>query len=180
MSYTSAGSIVTQTKDWITNVVVGCHFCPFAAKEVMRNSIYYEVLDKSTTETVLKGVIKMLYRLDDTAAFETSFLIIPEGFGSFNQFLRVLELAETLLAKEKYEGIYQLAGFHPKYLFAGSTDEDPSNFTNRSPYPMIHFLREASVSKAVDNYPGIDEIPDRNIAFAKEKGLIFMQKLMGG
>jgi hypothetical protein len=90
----------------------------------------------------------------------------------------MLDKAETLLDKENYSGIYQMASFHPEYLFAGSNNEDPSNYTNRSPYPMLHFLRESSITRAVDSYPGIDEVPQRNIAYAKNKGLLYMQQLM--
>ena len=173
-------AIIAQTKKWIIDVVVGCNFCPFAAKEVKRNSIYYEVLPGATTATVLAGVVAALHQLDDNAAIETSFLILPGNFGTFDAYLQLLELAETLLAKEGYEGIYQLASFHPGYLFAGSTSVDPANYTNRSPYPMLHFLREESVSKAIDSYPGIDEVPNRNIAFANKKGLLYMQQLLAG
>ena len=171
-------AIIAQTKKWIIDVVVGCNFCPFAAKEIKRNSIHYEVLPTATTKNVLTAVMAALHQLDINTGIETSFLILPGSFGKFDAYLQLLELAETLLAKEGYEGIYQLASFHPEYLFAGGTSADPANYTNRSPYPMLHFLREESVSKAIDSYPGIDEVPNRNIAFANKKGLLYMQQLL--
>jgi hypothetical protein len=170
--------IIEQSKKWITDVVVGCNFCPFAARELKRGSIHYEVLENADTEKVLGAVVKALQQLEDEPGIETTLLILPGSFAGFDEYLDVVEDAEILLEKEGYEGVYQLASFHPQYLFAGSEDNDPANYTNRSPYPMLHFLREESVSKAVDSYPGIDEVPDRNIAFAQDKGLIFMQELL--
>ena len=170
--------IIAQTKKWITDVVVGCNFCPFAAKEVKRNSIHYEVLPKATTASVLAAILLLFRQLDEDASIETFLLILPGSFLQFDGYLQLLEEAETMLENEGYDGIYQIASFHPYYLFAATTDADPSNYTNRSPYPMLHFLREDSVSKAIDSYPDIDEVPKRNIAFTKEKGLLYMQQLL--
>jgi uncharacterized protein len=169
--------IIAQTKKWIIDVVVGCNFCPFATREVKRGSIHYEVLQDATPKNVLEATIKMFQQLDADDTIETSLLILPNDFDIFTSYLDIVEKAETLLEKEGYEGVYQIASFHPQYLFASSNNEDPSNFTNRSPYPMLHFLREDSVSKAVDTHPNIDDVPAQNIAFAKEKGLDYMQKL---
>ena len=177
MNTTNAGEHILQTKKWITEVVVGCGFCPFAAKEINRNSIHYEVLHGADLSSALCAVMKMMYMLDENENIETSFLILPDSFLLFDDYMELNHLAETLLAKENYEGIFQLAGFHPQYLFAGSTEDDASNYTNRSPYPMLHFLREESVSKAVDNYADVDNIPLRNIEFTKQKGLAYMKQL---
>jgi uncharacterized protein len=169
--------IIAQTKKWIVDVVVGCNFCPFAAREVKRGSIQYEVLNDATSKNILETTAQMFEKLDADNTIETSLLILPNDFEIFTSYLDMVEKAEKLLEKEGYEGIYQIASFHPQYLFAGSSNEDPSNFTNRSPYPMLHFLREDSVSKAVDSHPNIDDVPEQNIAFAQEKGLDYMQKL---
>lgn len=104
-------------------------------------------------------------------------LILPTGFSSFTVYLQIVDLAEALMEKENYEGIYQIASFHPAYLFAGADNSDPSNYTNRSPYPMLHLLREASLTKAIDSYPDVDGIPQKNIDFATAKGLASMQLL---
>lgn len=169
--------VITQTKKWIKDVVVGCNFCPFAAKEFNRGSIHYKVLYQATTKSVLEALALAFHQLDSNEAIETTLLIMPDSFGLFDDYLQLVDMAETLLANENYEGIYQVASFHPAYLFEGSNDADPSNYTNRSPHPMLHLLREDSVSKAVDNFPDIDEVPNRNIAFTKAKGLLFMQQL---
>lgn len=177
MNQIATDSIISKTKKWITDVVVGCNFCPFAAKEVKKDSIHYAVLQQATKKTVLETVMQMIYQLDDNENIETSFLIIPDSFLAFDEYLDLVGLVERLIEKENYEGIYQVASFHPAYLFAGSTPTDPSNYTNRSPYPMLHFLREDSVSKAISSYPDIGKVPERNIAFTKEKGLLYMQQL---
>jgi len=170
--------IVTKTKSWITNVVVACNFCPFAAREIKRGSIHYEVINNATTKTVLEATLKMFLLLNNNEQIETSILILPDHFSEFNDYLDLVEKVETLLTKNNYEGIYQIASFHPKYMFAGSDENDPSNYTNRSPYPMLHFLREESVTKAIAGYTDIENVPKRNIAFTKEKGLAYMQQLL--
>jgi uncharacterized protein len=169
--------VIAQTKKWIIDVVVGCNFCPFAAREVKRGSIHYEVLQDATAKKIMETCIKMFQQLDENKNIETSLLILPNSFETFTAYLDIVDKAEKLLEKERYEGVYQIASFHPQYLFAGSTESDPANYTNRSPYPMLHFLREESVSRAVDTYPNIDDVPLQNIAFAQEKGLPFMQAL---
>jgi uncharacterized protein len=177
MQKQDSAAIVTQTKKWITDVVIGCNFCPFAAKEVKRKSIQYEVLFEASSKSVLEAVSLIFKGLDADENIETSFLILPFTFINFEGYLKLLEQAEDLLDKENYAGIYQLASFHPHYLFAGSTETDAANYTNRSPYPMLHFLREESLSKAIDNHSDAGEIPKNNIAYANAKGLAFMQRL---
>jgi uncharacterized protein len=109
---------------------------------------------------------------------ETSFLILPEGFSDFLAYLDLVGLAEELLENEGFEGIYQVASFHPEYMFEGSPEDDPANYTNRSPYPMLHLLREESIEKALEHYQGDpEEIPGRNVDFAREKGIVYMKML---
>lgn len=171
-------TIIAQTKKWVTDVVAGCNFCPFASREIKRNSIHYQVLHDAGNKQTLEAVMHQFMFLDDHPETATSLLILPNSFAKFDDYLDLLELTEKLLKKEKYEGIYQLASFHPAYLFAGSKEQDPANYTNRSPYPMLHFLREESITEAVEKHPDIDSVPARNIAFANEKGLIYMQQLL--
>lgn len=170
--------IISQTKKWITDVVVGCNFCPFAAREVKRGSIQYVVLHDAIMPIVRASLTQALKELDNNSGVETTLLIIPTGIENFDDYLDLLADAEGFLATKGYEGIYQLASFHPEYLFAGASASDPANYTNRSPYPMLHLLREASVSKAVDSHPDIDAIPSTNIRFANEQGLVFMKQLL--
>ncbi|RYZ62278.1 MAG: DUF1415 domain-containing protein [Chitinophagaceae bacterium] len=172
-------TFVAQTKKWILDVVVGCNFCPFALPEVKKASIYYDVIAGNKAD-VLKALSASLQQMTAQAAIETMFLILPQNFDRFPDYLKLVAAAEALLKKEGYEGIFQVASFHPSYVFAGAGLNDAANFTNRSPYPMLHILREESVSRAVDSFPGAHKIPERNIAFARQKGLAYMQALFAG
>ena len=116
-------------------------------------------------------------QMDADKNIVTSFLIFPNTYASFEDYLVLLDLSEHLLEKEGYEGVYQLASFHPEYLFSGAQKDDPANYTNRSPYPMLHILREDSVSRAVDSFSGIDKISQQNIAYARKKGLLYLKAL---
>ena len=170
--------IINQTKAWVINVVVGLNFCPFAAKEVKRNSLYYEVENSEKSQDCLSTLLKEYKRLDDNPTIETTLVIFPHYFKDFDDYLNFLHRAEKVLQQKKYEGIYQLAGFHPLYQFADSTLDDPANYTNRSPYPMIHILREESVERAIASYSNTEKIPERNIQFTRSKGLAYFKDLM--
>ncbi|MEO9211488.1 MAG: DUF1415 domain-containing protein [Ginsengibacter sp.] len=170
--------IINQTKAWVINVVVGCNFCPFAAKEVKKNSLHYVVENSEKIQDCLSALLKEYQRLDNNLSIETTLVIFPHFFKDFDDYLSFLHRAEKALQLKKYEGIYQLAGFHPLYQFADSTLEDPANYTNRSPYPMIHILREESVERAIASFPHIEKIPERNIHFTRSKGLAYMKQLM--
>ena len=168
--------IVAQTKKWIVDVVVGCNFCPFALREVKRNTISFYVIEGNKAD-VVKALSAAVKTMDVQAAIETMFLILPQNFSRFSDYLKLVDAANVQLSKEGYEGIYQVASFHPGYVFAGSSINDAANYTNRSPYPMLHILREESVSRAIDAHPDSTKIPVANIAFARQKGLAFMQRL---
>ncbi len=169
--------IIDQTKKWINDVVVGCNFCPFAANTLKLQSVHYEVETATTAADCLEALLEETTRLDNEQNIETSFLIFPNAFTRFDDYLDAISVAEQLLKQHGYEGIYQLASFHPLYLFANSNEEDAANYTNRSVYPMMHLLREASIDKALDHYKNPEDIPDRNINFARDKGLVYMKML---
>ena len=99
------------------------------------------------------------------------------AFPLFDEYLDLVADAEDLLVEKGYEGIYQVASFHPQYLFEGAPKNDAANYTNRSVYPMLHLLREASIDKALENYKQPEKIPERNIQFARKKGWLVMKQL---
>jgi hypothetical protein len=174
---TSAEKVIEQTKSWIIKVIVANNFCPFAAKEMKQNSINYIVVSENETAACLQELINTCELLDRNNTIETSFIILPNAFKNFDDYLDVLEIAEELLVAQGYEGIYQLASFHPQYCFEGVAEDDAANYTNRSIYPMFHLLREASIEKALAHYPNPEKIPETNIDFARKKGLAYMQLL---
>jgi len=170
-------TIIAQTKAWIKTVVIGCNFCPFAAKVMLANSIRYKVLYDAVMENALETLFLEMKFLDDADTIETTLIILPYRFDDFTKYIELVRSAEKTVTRQGYAGVYQIASFHPEYCFAGKDNDDPANYTNRSIYPMLQILREESISKAVDHYSEIKNIPEHNIAFAHEKGLRYLQLL---
>jgi len=170
--------IINHTRNWISSVIIAHKFCPFAKREFDAGSLHYAVIERADLETQLADIIEHCAALDHDKDRETSLLIFPDGLSEFETYLDLLDLANALLNAEGYEGTYQLASFHPKYRFEGSTEDDPGNYTNRSPYPMIHILREASVETALKTYPNPEDIPTRNIELTRDLGAQAMRALL--
>lgn len=120
--------------------------------------------DAADLEELLHELVAECRRLDAEPGIATTLLIAPAGMEDFDDYLDWLELAERLLDDLGYRGIYQLASFHPDYVFDGVEAADPANATNRSPYPMLHILREAELERALASYPDPESIPERNMA----------------
>jgi hypothetical protein len=169
--------IIEQTKKWVADVVIGCNFCPFASKVVKENKVRYRVEKCETIAASLDILLEEYLILDKNDDIETTMLILPETFHEFSFYLKLVQLVDKQLRKQQYEGVYQVASFHPDYCFAGEPASDAANFTNRSPYPMLHIIREASIDKALQHYPNPEGIPDRNMHFAREKGAAYMSML---
>jgi uncharacterized protein len=169
--------IIDQTKRWINDVVIGCNFCPFAANPVKQKKVHYQVETSTSVNTCMNSLLNEMQRLDADITIETTFLIFPDSYKQFEEYLDVVGLAEKLLKKQGYEGVYQLASFHPLYVFANSGSDDAANYTNRSVYPMLHLLREESIDKALEHYHEPESIPVRNVNFARTKGLVYMKML---
>jgi len=173
----SSEHIIDQTKRWINDVIVGCNFCPFAGNVIKLNAVHYQVDAGIFSTFSSDSFLDELIRLDREERIETSFLIYPNSFESFDAYLDMVAHAEGFLEDNDYEGIYQLASFHPSYQFANSPIDDAANYTNRSVYPMLHLLREASIDKVLEHYKNPEEIPNRNINFARNKGQVYMKML---
>ena len=171
-------TLIRHTKRWLLEVVIGHGFCPFAKAEYDGGRIHYELVEAADRAGQIAGVLAQCQALDADADRETSLLIFPDGVSAFGDFLDLVERANRQLGKSGYEGVYQLASFHPNYLFADASDDDPGNYTNRSPYPMLHILREASVEAALATYPNPENIPNRNIQLTQTLGLAVMQDLL--
>lgn len=170
-------TLIDNTKKWIQDVVIGCNFCPFAAKEVKQGTVRYHVEEDDDLNACLQVFLNECELLDTNPEIETTIIILPIGFDEFEDYLDLVECAEEILEENGYEGTYQVATFHPNYCFEGEEADDASNFTNRSPYPMLHILREESVERALERYPDAEGIPQRNIDFARTKGSAYMKML---
>lgn len=169
--------IILQTEKWIRTVVVGLNFCPFAAKELKQKSILYKVFQTTFKQKILEELSAVLTTLDENESTATALCILPKGFSDFKIYLDLLHIAEDFLIAEDYESIYQLASFHPLYCFADAASDDAANYTNRSPYPMLHILRETAITAALKNFKNADNIPDNNIKKSRQLGLAQMEAL---
>ncbi len=163
-------SCLHQTRTWVERFVVGLDVCPFARRELERDSIRYVPVSAASFERALLALIDECRRLDDDAGIETTLVVLTDGVEDFDDYLDLLGLAEALLDDQGYEGVYQLASFHPDYCFDGVAEDDPANYTNRSPYPMLHLLRETGVEQALSRFVHPERIPERNVETMKRLG----------
>ena len=168
---------IQQTQHWLKDIIIAHDFCPFAKKEFLLDRIHYQIMPADLRQS-LQVFEQALQYLDQNPSMETSLLIYSEALNNFDDFLDYHAIAEQHLCDLHYEGIYQLATFHPDYCFADSDSDDPANYTNRAPYPTLHILREASLEQKLKHYPKPELIPERNIAYARALGLNTMQDLL--
>ena len=158
--------VVAATRDWLEKAVIGLGLCPFAERVYLRRQIRYHVSQETSTSGLLRELEAELRHLHgaDPAACETTLLIHPHVLGDFADYNQFLDEADATVRALGLEGALQVASFHPAYRFAGTGADDIENYSNRSPYPMLHLLREASVTRAVESFPGVGEIAARNAA----------------
>jgi uncharacterized protein len=170
--------LITATQAWLKTIIIEYSICPFVKRELERGCIRFSICHDTEIESCLLYLMLECDRLNIDSSIETTLLIYDRAFTAFDDYLDFLELAEALLIEQGYEGVYQLASFHPDYCFEGAETDDPANYTNRSPYPMLHLLRETSIERAVATYPDPENIPQRNIELTCELGLAKMQALL--
>jgi hypothetical protein len=152
------------TRRWVREFVIELNLCPFARREWERDTIRYRLYAGRSSEDLLAVIDDECSLLDVNAHTETTMIIVPNMLQDFLDFNDFLGSCEELINSTSREGVYQVASFHPRYQFAGTEPDDAENYTNRSPYPMLHLLREASVEIAIANHPDIGAIPDNNVA----------------
>lgn len=170
--------VIEATKNWVEHVVIGLNLCPFAKRELKQDRIRFTHSETTSTKTLLETLETELAHLTAHPTVETTLLIHSKALLDFYDYNDFLYDAQALLIDLDLEGIYQIASFHPDYQFAGSTPKAVENYTNRSPYPMLHILREESLATVIDNYPDTDQIPERNMALMDEMGLSTVKALL--
>jgi hypothetical protein len=165
------------TRRWIERVVIGHQLCPFAQQAVEAQRVRYRVSGARDDQQLWAELVEELTHLQErpAAELETSLLIHPQVLGDFDAYLGFVDLTEQLLVDMELEGVLQIATFHPDYQFADTDFDDPANYTNRAPYPMLHLLREASVEAVVAAHPDPEGIPDRNVALMRSLGIDAVQ-----
>ncbi len=164
--------VVAATRAWLERAVIGLNLCPFAKAVHVKNQIRYAVSSAQTPEDLLADLVTELRILQaaDPADIDTTLLVHPHVLGDFLDYNEFLELADAAVAGEGLEGEIQIASFHPHYQFAGTGPEDIENYSNRSPYPTLHLLREASIARAVAVFPDASQIFERNIETLRRLG----------
>ena len=165
-SNTDINAITEQVNQWLNDVVIGLNLCPFAAKPQRNKQIKIFVSEASQEEALLEDILLQLIELSNTEPekLETTLVVVPNMLQDFWDYNFFIDWVEGLIKQQGWEGIFQVATFHPDYCFGGAEPEDDENLTNRSPYPVFHLIREESMEKVLKHYPDPESIPDTNIA----------------
>jgi len=177
----SVEHVIAETRHWVEKAVIGLRLCPFAAAPYLRGQVRYRVSEQATTSGLRQDLAEELTYLAavDPQVCETSLLIHPRVLHDFPDYNQFLDQADATVAALGLTGELQIASFHPAYQFAGSAPDDIENYSNRSPYPMLHVLREVSVQQAAATFPQVHEIGDRNMATLRELGDAGWRELLG-
>jgi uncharacterized protein len=180
-SDTESIDYIAATQRWLEAAVIGLNLCPFAKAPYIKNKIRFVVSYAEDEETLLHALSDELKLLENTPIdeIETTIIIHPKVLGDFFDYNDFLSLTEGLLTDHELDGEIQIASFHPDYQFGGTQKDDPTNNTNRSPFPMLHLLREESIDKALESDQNADAIIERNTVTMRELGQAGWLKLMG-
>ena len=167
------GSVVADTVQWLERAVIGLNLCPFAKSVHVKKQIHYVVSKAEDAEGLAEDLRQELLALSQMSpeVRDTTLLIAPrcmEDFFDFNDFTAV---ADDLVGQLELDGVLQVAFFHPDFQFAGTSIDDVSNCSNRSPYPTLHLIREESIDRAVAAFPEADAIYERNIRLLEDMGM---------
>ncbi|WP_425421627.1 DUF1415 domain-containing protein [Phaeodactylibacter xiamenensis] len=168
----NAQDYIAHTRRWLEQIVIGLNFCPFAAKPYRLGQIRIEVSEATTTDALSADLIaEGEYLISHPwKEVETTLLIHPHVLSNFFDYNEYLREVEALVVEENWEGVLQVASFHPHYQFGGEAPDAVSNYTNRSPYPMLHLIREERLEAALEHYEAPEDIPNRNIARLEAMG----------
>jgi hypothetical protein len=174
--------VLCATQRWLERAVIGLSLCPFAKSVHVKGQIRYVVSPAETAAALLDDLRRELSELAaaDPQAVDTVLLIAPRALGHFLDFNAFLARADAELDRLGLAGTLQLASFHPEYEFAEYGPSDAAHLTNRSPYPMLHLLREASVTRAVAVFPDAAEIFEKNVATVRALGHDGFQRVLDG
>lgn len=169
---------ISATKQWLEEIIIGLNFCPFAKKEFVNNTIHYHRSEFDQIKPALHEFIEQCHYLKAHENVETTLIIFSDGFRNFERYLDLVDYANELLIDSGFEGVFQLATMHPEYCFADVDFDDASNYTNRSPYPMLHIIRETSMSRVLSVYKDPESIPENNMVLAENKGGDYFREVL--
>ena len=173
-------AVLESTRNWVERFVIGLNLCPFAGKVASEGKVRYRVCAEEDVEEMYRQFLSELSLLIDSEPdeLETTLVVYPNAAVEFEAFWDFAGLCEDGVVDAGLEGVVQVVAFHPGYRFEGEAPDAPSHFTNRSPHPMLHLLRESSVAQVVAAHPDIDAIPTRNVALLEEMGVEGIRKAM--
>lgn len=165
-------TVTDHTRQWLVKAVIGLNLCPFAKAPHVKNLVRISVSQARHLDGFLEDLDRELQLLGDTPAdeLETTLLVHPTLFPDFDTFNQMLDIADAAVVDNGLEGIIQIAPFHPDFQFEGTDSDDIGNYTNRSPYPTLHLIREDSIAKAAQAFPDASAIFERNIALLEKMG----------
>ena len=165
--------VIDATRQWLEKAVIGLNLCPFAKSVYVKNQVRILVSRARHLDAFLEQLDEELEFLAaaDPEAVDTTLLIHPTLFPDFEHFHDMVGMAEEAVLEHDLEGVLQVASFHPLFQFEGTEPDDIGNYTNRSPYPTLHLIREASLEKAVAAYPDPEAIYERNSETLEKRGL---------
>lgn len=172
MTTLDSATVTDHTRQWLEKAVIGLNLCPFAKAPHVKNLVRISVSQARHLDGFLEDLDRELQLLGNTPAdeLETTLLVHPTLFPDFNTFNQMLDIADAAVVDNGLEGIVQIAPFHPDFQFEGTDSDDIGNYTNRSPYPTLHLIREDSIAKAAQAFPDASAIFERNIALLEEMG----------
>jgi hypothetical protein len=171
-----------DTRRWIERAVIGLNLCPFAKAVYVKEQVRLVLSDASTPEALLEELAEELLLLRDTPAeqIDTTLIVHPDVLSDFLDYNDFLDNADAAVEALDLHGVLQVASFHPDYQFAGAAADDIGNYTNRSPWPTLHLLREDSVERAVAAFPDPDVIVERNLLTLEKLGREGWEKVLAG
>jgi len=166
-------TVIALTQAWVAEAVIGLNLCPFAKSVYVKQQIRYVVSHADSEAGLAQQLLSELQYLQaaDPELLDTTLLIHPRVLQDFYDYNNFLDVADQVLADAELDGVIQIASFHPQYQFADALPDDIDNYTNRSPFPVLHLLRESSIDRAVAAFPEASAIFERNIATMRDLGL---------
>ncbi len=178
-SFPSATDVENSVRKWLENMVIGLNLCPFAKSVYIKNQVRIVVYEGEEDELLgcIESELLYLQKTPDTE-IDTTLVVVPHLLKDYYDFNDFLIYTDALIEEMGLEGEIQIADFHPDYQFAGTQKEDIENYTNRSPYPIFHLLRESSIDRAVEQFPDAAEIFERNISKMQTLGIEKLKTLL--
>lgn len=170
---------IASTREWLEKAVIGLNLCPFAKSVYVKNQVRFVVSDATEPAQLAEELAKELRLLADSSPEEidTTLLIHPYVLQRFLDFNEFQDIADAIVEELELDGVLQVASFHPKFQFGGTGINDIGNYTNRSPWPTQHLIREASIDRAVEAFPEAEAIFEHNIDTVTKLGIEGWQAL---